>query len=65
MEQSVSDKNKLNKDTTNEDINLKFRIFNFFFYVLKKRDLSIFLCALFIILETIQLISYAFSEPVN
>ena len=64
MENQILEKNsKLNKDTYNtEELTLKYKIFNFFFYVLRKKDINMFLCSILLLLETLQLISYAFSE---
>lgn len=57
---------KKSKDLiSNEDITLINRLYLYFFYSLRKKDLSIFLSVIFLILETIQLISFAFSEPVK
>jgi hypothetical protein len=57
--------NKLNKElSTSDEILMNQRIFNFYYYVLRKKDLNLLLCVLFLILETLQMISYAFSEPV-
>jgi len=64
MEQHQLDK-KSNKDIIiNDEINLKSRLYLYFFCALKKRELTIFMSTIFIIFETIQVISYAFSEPV-
>lgn len=65
MELNSSEKNsKLNKElNSQEEASFKARLFAFFYYVLKKKDINLFLCCLFLILETIQLISFAFSEP--
>jgi hypothetical protein len=58
--------NKLNKElTTSDEVLMNQRIFNFYYFVLRKKDLNLFLCVLFLILETLQMISYAFSDPVD
>jgi len=58
--------NKLNKElSTNDEVTLKTKLFTYFYYVLKKKDINILLCTIFLILETIQFISYAFSDPVS
>ena len=46
-----------------EEISVKKKIFNFYFYTLRKKDLNIFFYIVLFIIETIQLISYAFSFP--
>ncbi len=57
--------NKLNKElSTSEEVSIQFRIFSFYYYVLKKKDNNLLICILLLILETIQMLSYAFSEPV-
>ena len=57
--------NKLSKElSTTEEISLKTKLFTFFYYVLKKKDINIFLCTIFLILETLQFVSYSFSDPV-
>ena len=65
MENNSSEKNsKLNKDlTSSEDISFKTKVFNFYFYTLRKKDINLFLCILLIFLETLQLISYSFTTP--
>ena len=59
------DKNpKFSKDlNVIDEINVKTKIFNFYFFVLRKKDFNIFICSLLLIIETIQLISYSFTEP--
>ena len=59
------DKNpKFSKDlNVIDEVNLKTKIFNFYFFVLRKKDFNIFICSLLLIIETFQLISYSFSEP--
>jgi len=65
MEINQSEK-KSNKDLiANDEFSFKNRLFLFFFFALRKRDISIFLSTIFMIFESIQLISFAFSEPVN
>jgi len=66
METNSLEKNKLNKElSTIEEYNLKTKLFTYFFYVLQKKDVNVFLCILFIIIESFQFISFAFSEPVK
>ncbi len=66
MENNGTEKNnKLNKElSTTEEITLKSKLFTYFYYVLKKKDINLLLCSIFLIFETIQFISYAFSDPV-
>lgn len=65
MEMNQSEK-KSNKDlTSNDEITIKNRLYLFFFYALKKRDITFFLSTVFMVFETIQLVSFAFSEPVK
>ena len=65
MELNQGEKNsKLSKELTNADeISIKIKFFNFFFYVLRKKDINMFLCSFLLLLETFQLISYAFASP--
>jgi hypothetical protein len=58
--------NKLNKElSSSEEVSLQAKIFSFYFYVLKKKDINMFFVILLLILETLQIISFAFSPPVN
>ena len=62
--QNIEKNQKLNKDLTNpEEITLTIKIFHFFYYVLRKKDINMFLCCFLLFLETLQMISYAFTEP--
>jgi len=63
---SSFEKNKKNNKEiiqTNEEMTTKIKLFNFFYNILKKKDFNIVVTCLLIILETIQVISYGFSEP--
>ncbi len=58
--------NKHNKELSAlDEVPLKLRLFNFYYFVLKKKDINMLFCALLLILETIQIISFAFSDPVK
>ena len=59
MENNIGEKNtKLSKELTNPDeLSIKMKIFNFYFYVLRKKDINMFLCGFLLILETFQLVS--------
>ena len=46
-----------------EEISIKKKIFNFYFYTLRKKDLNKFFYIILFIIETLQLISYTFSTP--
>lgn len=65
MENNIGEKNtKLSKELANPDeLSIKIKIFNFYFYVLRKKDINMFLCGFLLILETFQLVSYAFTTP--
>ena len=65
MDLNLTDKNsKLSKDmNASEEVPIKTRIFAFFYYVLRKKDISLLICVIYLILESLQLISYAFSDP--
>ena len=65
MDLNITDKNsKLSKElNTSDEVGLRTRLFQFFYYVLRKKDINLVMCAIFLILESLQLISYAFSEP--
>ena len=65
MEGFAQEKNtKSNKDISiTEDVSLKTKIFTFYFYVLRKRDINLFISSFLLLLETLQLISYAFTTP--
>jgi hypothetical protein len=66
METNSLEKNKINKElSTIEEYNIKTRVFTYFFYVLQKKYVNVFLCILFMFIESLQFISFAFSEPVK
>ncbi len=48
---------------TSDEMNNKEKIFNYFYNILKKKDINVFIICLLIIIETIQIISYGFSDP--
>ena len=53
-----------NQESSIDDKSLKFKIYNYFYLILKsKREISSIILSLLILCETIQLISYAFTEP--
>ncbi len=58
--------NKLNKElSTSDEVSMQQRIFTFYYYVLRKKDINLLFIVIFLILEAIQIISFAFSDPVN
>jgi len=64
MDNNFEKNSKLSKElNANEQVSLKTRVFCFFYYVLKKKDINLLVCVIFLLLEMIQLISYAFSVP--
>ncbi|MCQ2816151.1 MAG: hypothetical protein MJ252_02685, partial [archaeon] len=66
MDNPTIDKNanKYSKDSVNlEEVPAKIKVFNFFFFVTKMKDFNIFLYCLFLLLESLQLISYSFTYP--
>ena len=53
-----------NQESSIDDKSLKFKIYNFFYLLLKtKKEFNTIILSFLIVLETIQFISYAFSEP--
>ena len=53
-----------NQESSIDDKSLKFKIYNFFYLILKtKKEFNSIILSILILLETIQLISYAFAEP--
>ena len=64
-ESSFEKNQKNNKDLiqTNDEMNQKEKIFNYFHNVLKKKNLNVFFICLLLVIETIQNISYGFSDP--
>ena len=64
-ESSFEKNQKNNKDLiqTNDEMNQKEKIFNYFHNVLKKKNLNVFFMCLLLVIETIQNISYGFSDP--
>ena len=58
-----SQKNSKDLIQTSDEMNGKEKVFNYFYNVIKKKNLNVFIICLLIIIETIQIISYGFSEP--
>lgn len=55
---------KSQKDIFNEEeTKIKFRLFLFYSEVLKKKQVNILITSILLIIETIQMVSYAFTEP--
>ena len=53
-----------NQDLSIDDKSLKFKIYNYFYLLLKtKKEFNTIILSFLIVLETIQFISYAFTEP--
>ena len=53
-----------NQDLSIDDKSLKFKIYNYFYLLLKtKKEFNTIILSILIVLETIQFISYAFTEP--
>ena len=53
-----------NQESSIDDKSLKFKIYNYFYLILKsKKEISSLILSFLIILEAIQLISYAFTDP--
>ena len=64
MDNNFDKNQKLGKDlNVADEVSIKTKIFNFYFFVLRKKDINMFFCSLLLILETLQLISFTFSEP--
>ena len=64
MDNNFDKNQKLGKDlNVADEVSIKTKIFNFYFFVLRKKDINMFFCSLLLILETLQLISFSFSEP--
>src|SRR5574344_2028022 len=62
LEQSVQ--SKIQKDfTQNDTISLRQRIFTYYCNVIRKNEISTPITSLLIILETFQIMSYAFTSP--
>ena len=62
MDNNFDKNQKLGKDlNVADEVSIKTKIFNFYFFVLRKKDINIFFCSLLLILETLQLISFSFS----
>ena len=63
----MDDDFKINADTgeltNNERLSIKERLFFFYYQINKKNEINELVTSIFIILETIQQISYVFSEP--
>ena len=61
----INDNSHKKSDQKNNDMNtFKFRIFNLFYNMLRKEDLNTSVCALFLLIEMAQLVSYSFSQQV-
>ena len=62
----MEDKNKNvnNQEPTAEDRTIRGKVFNYFYNILQdKKDQNLLASCIFIVLEMIQLISYAFCDP--
>ena len=54
----------LNQEISINDKSVKFKIYNYFYLILKsKKEINSIILVTLILLETIQLISYAFTDP--
>ena len=63
MEQEKNNQ-KLSKELNSlEDISITKKIYNFYFFTLRKKDINLFFYTILFILEILQLISYSFSDP--
>lgn len=57
-------KSKMLKDNSlNEEISFKHRLFIFFANILQKKKINVLLTSIFLVIETVQIISYAFTHP--
>ena len=64
MDNNLDKNPKYSKDlNVIDDVSIKSKIFNFYFFVLRKKDINIFFTSLLLIIESLQLISFSFSEP--
>ena len=63
MEQEKNNQ-KLSKELNSlEDVSITKKIYNFYFFTLRKKDINLFFYTILFILEILQLISYSFSDP--
>ena len=66
MDKILSDTKTLKsqKDNFNEEeTKIKFRLFLFYSEILKKKQVNILITSILLIIETIQMVSYAFTQP--
>jgi len=49
----------------NDEQTIKTRVFTFYYYLMKKPTYNILIFSIFMFIETVQILSYAFSDPVN
>ena len=48
---------------SNNDITIKIKLFNFFYHILKRKDFNPLIICILIFLETMQIMSYGFTNP--
>ena len=64
MDDKKEKTNTFNQDLIFENITISNRIYNYFYFMLNnKKEIKFFILYILYILETIQLISYGFSDP--
>ena len=50
---------------SNYNKGVKTRIFTFYYYLMKKATFNVIIYCIFMFFETVQILSYAFSDPVT
>ena len=64
MDKLTEISSKITKEISGlEEVPTKIKIFNFFYYVIKKKDINLFVYSLLLLFESLQFISYSFSSP--
>ena len=62
---SIEKNQKKNKEIiqTKDEISTKIKIFTYFYHIILKKDFNIFILSFFLIIESIQVISFGISDP--
>ena len=66
IDNSSNEKDEINKKEiiqTKDEITTKIKIFTYFYYLILKKNFNVFILSFFLIIESIQVFSFGFSEP--
>ena len=66
IDNSSNEKDEINKKEiiqTKDEITTKIKIFTYFYYLILKKNFNVFILSFFLIIESIQVISFGISDP--